>query len=195
MTTFATRSRRRSRDDRATLQTALREVAERRVLRFRAALEAAVAAPQARLPTASGPAVLVLGRGAVDVLVRAGPEASPSTGELLRLDGAPLVVRADRGVRVLGPPVLARLVAESYAAALLGPGLEPNRAATPGRDRVSKWHEPLVDGGSCLIELGETSRADEGYLGAEVWLAPDGTACARTPSEARGRWVPVDLEW
>ncbi|WP_345372707.1 hypothetical protein [Frondihabitans cladoniiphilus] len=53
---------------------------------------------------------------------------------------------------------------------------------------------PSRDGsrGRSAFRHGRGSRAPYGL--AEVWIAPDGSACARSQAEAHGRWVPLALE-
>lgn len=155
----------------------LREDRERHVARLRSGLLAAfpptgtvdVRSQGSSAPPAHG-RLLVLGLGRAEV--RCPVRGEPDYDSILIIDGAPLVVRAERGVRVLGPPLLARLVARSYREQL---GLDA------GDERTS-------------IEIGVNPAAPgDGYTGAEVWLGPCGTVCARTPWEARGGWVPLEL--
>lgn len=151
------RSRRRSsllaahrglQDDRATTDERIRE---------------ALAALSSRGSTGR-PDVLFLGLGAICV-----SDEARGVRER-RIPDAPLLVRVDAGVRVLGPPPLARQVVESYR----------RRLGADSRGSPASSVE--------AVEVSTPMRP-----GAEVWIGPDGICAARTPEQAGGRWVPLEL--
>lgn len=161
----------------------LRAQRERDDSGIRQALLDALEKAEPRIPPGSGPVVLMLGVGAVEVGASApggvevaarsgGPDAVGVPARVVA--GAPLLVPAVDGVRVVGPPGLASIVAASYRRRLSGLG-------------------PSDGAGGYRIEVGHATGGGPSDRAAEVWIGPDGGCAARSPQQAGGRWVPLEL--
>lgn len=177
---------RRGIDGREAVADALAAVRDRREARLRAALDGRLEGSMRECAgsgegTRAAAELLILGRGCVEV--PSGETATPAdrghraAAPSIQLADAPLVVRAAHGVEVQAPPPLARIIADAYRHQLdvrYGPAVRERVHVSPGA-------------GAAPIP----SAPDP--LRARVWIAPDGRAFARTPLEARGQWVPLEI--
>jgi hypothetical protein len=171
---------RRRADGREAVADALAAVRARRESRLRAALDERLEQPVGGR-AGSEAEWLVLGRGSVEIPTgdRAaaavdGPERAAPT---VLVGDAPLTARAAHGVEVQAPPPLARLIVDAYRHQLdvrYGPAERDGVRAAPVAGAATDDHAPDP-------------------LRARVWIAPDGRAFARTPLEARGLWVPLEI--
>lgn len=159
---------------------------DRREARLRAALDGRLERSRGEgAASAEGPGapveLLVLGRGCVEVA--SGETATTAdwghraAAPSIQLVDAPLVVRAAHGVEVQAPPPLAQIIADAYRHQLdvrYGPAVRARVHVSPGAGAAPNPSAPDL-------------------LRARVWIAPDGRAFARTPLEARGQWVPLEV--
>lgn len=171
---------RRRADGRQAVADALAAARDRRAARMRAALDERLEQPVGGRAGAEAE-WLVLGRGCVEIptsdRATAAVDGPRRAAPIVPVGDAPLVVRAAHGVEVQAPPPLARLIVDAYRHQLdvrYGPAERERVRAAPVAGAATDDHAPDP-------------------LRARVWIAPDGRAFARTPLEARGLWVPLEI--